>query len=163
VGGTSHATASGTPCPDAADPLCVPLTRSDGTRLRPGALGWGGTVSASHIGTHHFEDASVDVLSPLLDPNDAGFLPQFNKQQLNLSGGYQERQPGRVFQNYSLRAEQEASRDFSGTRTSTSTLLGFNGFFLSQWFVNPAISYEWAGTWDTRETLDGGRFQRVPA
>jgi hypothetical protein len=161
VGGPSRVTSNGTPCADAAAG-CLPITRSDGTPLPDGAVGYGGTLRLSHVGTHLFQEAAVDVLSPALDPNDAGFSPEFNKQQATGKLGYQETQPGNVFQNLSGSLSQSAAYDFSGTRLATRSGFDFSGLLKNFAYVNGSVSYEWPDTWDTRETLDGARFERPP-
>ena len=167
VGGPSHVTPGGEPCRPAAPSTppaspCIPITRSDGTPLPAGAAGYGGTLRLSHSGTHLFQEAAVDVLSPALDPNDAGFLPEFNKQQASFTFGYNQTQPGTVFQNFNGSVSQSAAFDFSGTRVGTRSSANFGGLLRNFAYLNTGVSYEWPETWDTRETLDGARFERPP-
>jgi len=162
VGGNVFATPAGTPCPNAADRSCVAVTRSDGTPLLPGALGYGGTVRLSHAGGYDLEEVVGDLLSPDLDPNDAGYLPDFNKQQVMAKAGFQDRRPGDTFQSVGLALNQTIARDFDGAQIGNRTGLDLNALFPNLSFINPGLGYYWPGSWDIRETLDGGHFEQRP-
>jgi hypothetical protein len=161
IGGTTHATAAGAPCPVPTSG-CIPITRNDGTKLFPGALGYGAIARISHQGEHFLEEASGDILSPLLDPNDAGFLTDYNRKRVGATLGYQDREPGPRLQNFILTLNQSASYDFRDIRIGTTSSFEFSALLTDFWYVNPGVSYEWPGTWDRDELLDGGNFERLP-
>jgi hypothetical protein len=163
IGGTTHATAAGTPCPTpTAASGCRPITRADGTKLFPGALGYGAIARVSHQGEHFLEEISGDVLSPLVDPNDAGFLTDYNRRRVGATLGYQDREPGPRLQNFIVTLNQTASYDFRDIRIGTTSYFEFSALLTDFWYVNPGFSYEWPGTWDRDELLDGGNFERLP-
>jgi hypothetical protein len=163
VRGPDRTTSSGSPCPEAAPAsACLPIMRADGTVMSPGALGSGGTLRLSHVGTHLIQEAALDVLSPELDPNDAGFLPDYNKRQATAKLGYQDTQPGQAFRSVFIFLSQSAAEDFSRTRVGTRTGLDLSGLLANFSSISAGVSYEWPDTWDTRETYDGARFERPP-
>jgi uncharacterized protein DUF5916/cellulose/xylan binding protein with CBM9 domain len=161
IGGTSHATADGRPCPDpAADPSCVPVTRADGTTLGPGDVGAGGQAHVAYTSEHVNFDVNARSLSPRLDINDMGFLPDFNTHQLDLTAAYVQRHPGSWYQRYSLIPEAHAA--VSWDSTPQNGVVGAHAEVMTKGFVFtlPQLLVGLPGTFDDFETFDGAHFEK---
>jgi hypothetical protein len=163
VGGSAFQTTSRRPCAQAtAANGCLPLARPDGTMQRPGDVGWGVLSSLTHTGVHWDLAMDFRALSPRLDLNDLGFLPDFNVQNADVSVTYQHREPGGPVQSWSASAGFEEALTFDGVITALTGAFSGNVRFKNFWSLNVQASYGLPGRWDVYETGDGGRLQRPP-
>jgi hypothetical protein len=162
VGGTSGQTDLGRPCPSTTDG-CIPLSRPDGTLQRPGDVGWGVLSTLTHTGIHWDLFIDYRALSPRLDLNDLGFLPDFNLQGGFASLTYQQREPRGSVQNWSLGAGFEEQATFDNVVTAQNSGLFGALRFTNFWNLKGAVGYGLPGRWDVSETGDGARLQRPPS
>lgn len=161
VGGPSRQTSSGTPCAESGTD-CAPITRTDGTRLAPGSVGYAGTVQLNQVAEHSVVSASYSLFSPRLDVNDVGFANDFNKHDLKVAAGYAHRKPSGAFQSFAILGVGSAAMNFDGVPLNLGAGGRFEAQFRSYVSLAPELGFVFPGTWDTNETLDGARFQRLP-
>ena len=95
--------------------MSEPITRSDGTKMGPGAAGVGASATLQGTGEHWFTRAFYQGYSPKLDINDMGFLPQFDTHQAKAFVGYQNTRPNGVFRNHDEVIGGLANFAFDGT------------------------------------------------
>jgi hypothetical protein len=96
IGGPSHQDENGRACPAesaATDFSCVPIARPDGTQLPPGSVGLGLEARSNYETSHSLLKIEYAGHSAKFDPNDAGFAPNFNFNELKLVGGFMKKQP----------------------------------------------------------------------
>jgi hypothetical protein len=161
VGGPSHRTADGRPCPDpAADPGCIAIVRLDGTPLPPGALGFGGAGQLQVRDGHLYVRANGQTLSPRLDVNDAGFLPQYNTNQLKLVAGYLETRAKGIFQSFGVFGFGHTSFTYEGVHENSVVGVDFESEFKNFISTSPEVAVVLPGAWDTREATDGARLEK---
>jgi hypothetical protein len=163
VGGTALRTPEGAPCA-AAGEGCVPITRTNGTAMRPGAVGGAGLLSASSHSASWFTLLDYQVSSPQFDVNALGFHQDFDRHALDLRVGHQALRPRGVFQSYSLSSGARGASAFDGTlldgevwaeargELNERAAAGYSGY--------TAVFGRPSGTWDIHETFDGARFDR---
>ena len=162
AGGPGQQDGDGRPCPSPPVPgvECRGIFRNDGTAMPPGAVGYG---AAGHLlvrDGHLFMRGNVQSLSPRLDVNDAGFLPQFNTNHLNLVTGYNESRPTRHFQTHGIFGFGNASVTHDGVLENALVGLDLEGQFKNFVSTSPEIAFILPAGWDTRETTDGARFRK---
>ena len=117
--------------------------------------GYAGMMEFGKIGGGHWRFlTAVDLRSPGLEPNDAGYLRDTDQLLHVLWVGYREHQPGRVFQNYSVNANYWTAWDFGGERYQTSGNINGNFTFRNYW--GGYFGFELAGTGHSNATLRGG-------
>lgn len=163
VGGTALRTPEGAPCTTAGN-ACVPITRTNGTAMRSGAVGAAGLLSASSHSASWSTLLDYQVSSPQFDINALGFHQAFDQHALDLRVGHQALQPRGVFQSYSLSSGTRGVSAFDGTpldgevwmeargELNERAAAGYSGY--------TAVFGRPSGTWDIHETFDGARFER---
>jgi hypothetical protein len=163
VGGPARSNGDGLACTSRAeDPTCAPITRSDGTRLAPGDVGWGAYTSVRGQGEKLFFQGDLKMYSPKLHVNDAGFLPEFNKVHLDLSGGVAHRRPEGIMQSWAWFNFLGYALTFDGVPVETYLGSGIEGQLRS--FLNGGMEiFTVLPVWDVHELFDGGRFERPPS
>jgi Domain of unknown function (DUF5916)/Carbohydrate family 9 binding domain-like len=163
VGGTAYRTPEGRPCP-AAGADCVPITRTNGTRMRPGSVGAGGLLSASSHSASWFTSLEYQVASPQFDINALGFHQPFDHHSLDLRVGHQALQPRGIFQSYSLSSGTRGVSSFDGTLLDGEIWMEARGELNERAAAGNsaymAVFGRPSGTWDIHETFDGARFER---
>jgi hypothetical protein len=162
VGGGARQTEEGQTCQDPPDgSRCVPITRQDGTRMEPGAVGYGGTAQLDGRDGKFYLQAKYRGLSPKLDLNDAGFLPEFNVHSLSLVSGYLDSEPKGIFQELGIFGFANGARSFDGVVKDAWAGARAKAQFRNFVSAEGEIAALLPGNWDTAETLDGGRLERV--
>jgi hypothetical protein len=164
IGGSTHRTSDGRACEDpAGDPTCLPIARADGTRMGPGALGFGGFLKAEKRTQDTMIRGVYTTLSPKLDVNAMGFQPNFNSHKLEVVGVFGKRRPSGPFNNWAIIPVAVAEMAYDGfARFAT---VGVDTEFLTKNFIftSAQIFFNLPGTYDPFETLDGGRFESAGA
>ena len=159
-GPSSFQTADGSACPSAkGGPGCAPLTRTDGTRLEPGDVGWGLYGFILNTGEHHVARLIYHSYSPKLDVNDMGFLPQFNEHFLRAVAGYREPRPGGHLLSYDILPGAEITWSFDGVRKEANLFWYADAITTSQTLVQFELD-AWPTAWDLNETFDGSRWEK---
>jgi hypothetical protein len=160
IGGPSHKTEDGRACAPGIDADCREIVRLDGTPLPPGALGFGGAVQFQARDGHLFTNGRGQTLSPRLDVNDAGFLPQFNSNSVRLVSGYLETKPRGPFQSFGIFGFGFANLTYEGVRESAFVGLDLEAEFRNFINTSPELAFLLPGSWDVVETGDGARLER---
>ena len=87
VGGPERRARDGGRCDDPASPGCVPLSRVDGTLLRPGQVGVGGLIGLEYQGEKYFGSLTGQSESPTFDIDTSGFAQSWNYHAASLTAG----------------------------------------------------------------------------
>ena len=158
AGGTDYQDAEGRPCTDPE--ACLPVTRQDGTRMGPGAVGYGALAQLNYSDQKYGVEARYQGLSPKLDINAAGFLPQFNQHELQLFTSWAHRKPEGPFLRWFLYPVAYARTSWDGVPQQLQ--LGLDSEFLFKRFIftSPQLFVTFPGGYDDFETLDGAHFER---
>jgi len=158
AGGTDYQDDEGRPCTDPE--ACLPVTRQDGTRMGPGAIGFGGLAQLNYSDAKYGLEARYQGLSPKLDINAAGFLPQFNQHEMQLFTSWSHRKPEGPFLRWFLYPIAYARVAWDGVPQMMQ--LGLDSEFLFKRFIftSPQVFVTFPGGYDDFETLDGAHFER---
>jgi hypothetical protein len=161
AGGPRRHRDDGTACPDDGGLGCRPITRSDGTRLEPGALGLGVNTLLQGSGQRFFFRAYHESYSARLDLNDLGFLPRWNLHELGLLGGYVDTRPGKLLRSFELLPGAKVATSFDGVLRDLAPYLYGQAVLRSYVTLSAELQANLPGTYDTHETFDGARFERA--
>ncbi len=161
-GGTSHRRPDGRPCPEGeAEPSCVPITRPDGTPLVPGDVGVGTFARAAFSSESFMLETTYRGLSPQLDLNAMGFLPQFNTHELTLFTGLMKRRPHAIFNRSALFPIAEGALSWDGKVVQRAVVgLDSEATFKNFWYTSPQVFFGLPRTYNDFETFDGAHFER---
>ncbi len=150
--------AGGAPCSDAT---CSRISRADGTRQSPGDTGVAGETGGGKVGGDHWLFwGNYRFASPHFDVNDVGFESDWDYHRTYLQATYREREPFSRFQNGSIRLSFNGTLGFDGLRKENVFTLFGQTLTRQFWGQSVYLGYRPRGTWTTRETSDGARFER---
>jgi hypothetical protein len=162
VGGPSHQDPSGRACPAesaATDVSCVPIARPDGTQLPPGSVGFGLEARSNYETQSNLLKIEYAGHSARYDPNDAGFAPAFNLNELKLIGGFMKKQPDAWSNFRGIFPFVIGSLSMEGTPQWALVGADIEWTFKNFAFTSPEQWINLPGTWDIYETFDGARFE----
>jgi hypothetical protein len=136
-------------------------TRTDGTVLGPGDVGFGAHLFTQAQWKRYFVRAYLQSLSPQLDLNDVGFLPQFNEHRLYGLAGLVDYQPWGPLRTYNLLPGATVAMTHDGVLTEAQAFVYTEALFENYFFLSlePGLSY--GGAYNVHETFDGSRYERV--
>jgi len=164
VGGASFRRGT-TPCSAGeteTDPECVPITRADGTRMAPGSVGVGVQARGNYETSRNLLKVEYTGHTAKFDPNDAGFAPRFNLNELKLIGGFMKKKPD-AFTNFrGVFPFLVGSLSMEGTPQTLFVGADLEATFRNFTFTSPEQWINLPGTFDIYETFDGARFEKVP-
>jgi len=162
IGGPSHQDENGRACPAesaATDFSCVPIARPDGTQLPPGSVGLGLEARSNYETSHSLLKIEYAGHSAKFDPNDAGFAPNFNFNELKLVGGFMKKQPDEWSNFRGIFPIAIGSVSMEGTPQWALIGADIEWTFKNFAFTSPEQWLNLPGTWDIYETFDGARFE----
>jgi hypothetical protein len=123
-------------------------------------VGFGALAQLNYSAEKSFLEARYQGLTPKLDLNAVGFLPQFNQHELQVVGGYARRRPSGPFHRWFLIPVAYGRMSWDGVVQQTQ--LGLDSEFLFKGFVytSPQLFVTFPGGHDDFETFDGAHFER---
>lgn len=136
-----------------------PFTREDGTVQGPGDLGAAGEFGGSKAGGAMKLYGRYRFVSPKFDVDAMGFEDDWDYHQFLTDTTYHHEKRFGWFQRAQIGAATLTEFNFDGTR-KTLRLTGAASALTKQfWSVETNFRYHPPGSWTTRETSDGAKFE----
>ena len=136
-------------------------TQADGTEIRPGDRGLGGSIKlAKDGGPHVVGELGYTGMSRRFTFNDLGFMLRQNLHELK--GGLELRtlDPGPLTFERHARLDVTSRRNLDGVDLGTTTELGIAARFRNYWYARAALGFT-TSRFDDREFGDGSALQRA--
>jgi hypothetical protein len=135
-------------------------TRTNGTHLDDGDVGFGASAIATRSTEHWFFELGYRSYSPQLEVNDAGFLTEFDTHVFQFFPVYGQRTPCGIFNSWAIIPVAIGSFNFDGVPTEGVLGAESEANFKNFIYVFASSHLRVPGTFDIHETLDGARFEK---